>query len=387
MNILFVSHSSSTYGAELSLWDLLEHSRNTQWTPIVVCPAHGPLVSRIRHLGIETYVFPHFSWYSHHRSRIKYFVKKMLHYAGMVYLQHLHERCSFRLVYSNTLSSYIGALLASRHHVPHIWHLHEFLGENIPACFDEQHEKCLKWIGRISDRVIYNSETTKAAYSAWIPESLSTVIPNGTASKYFDAYGSRLQVKNKSVFDLSVIGKIIPIKRIEVALKALALLQSGDRDRYHLNIVGDGNPQYIQSLQRMAKTLHISESVMWNGYQEDPLPFYLKSDAVLVNSHLETFCRSACEAMASGCAVIVSDTGEPRRFVTNGETGYTYPEGDSTTLAQQVRKLDADHELRESIVRRAHEYARANWSVTTYAQKVVAIISAVIDGGNIKDDS
>jgi glycosyltransferase involved in cell wall biosynthesis len=382
MNVLFVSHSASTYGAENSLWDLLEHSCNDKWAPIVVCPAYGPLVSRLRQHGIKTYVFPHFSWYSHNPCRVKCRIKTILHRIGGAFLRSLHARYRFRLVYSNTLASFVGALFAHGCQVPHIWHLHEFLGENIRASFDQGYEKCMNWMGTVSDRVIYNSETTRAAYAGWIADSRGIVIPNGTARKYFDAFNSRSTSKDSPIFELSVIGKIIPAKRIEVAIKALASLQAGFNRRFLLNIVGDGDVNYVRSLQKTARILGVSELIAWHGYQEDPLPFYVRSDAVLVNSHLETFCRSACEAMASGCPVIVSDAGEPRRFVVSGETGYIYPEGNSTLLAEQVKILAGGPGLRDHIVLRARDYAKANWSMSIYTQRITSVIREVAEAGS-----
>jgi glycosyltransferase involved in cell wall biosynthesis len=377
MNILFISHSASTYGAESSLWDLLANFHYDEYTPIVVCPGYGPLVSRMRQLGIKTYVFPHFSWYSHRPGRVKYPIKKVLHEIGAAFLLSLHAGYRFRLVYSNTLSSFVGALFAYRRQVPHLWHLHEFLGENIRARFDEGQEKCLKWMGRVSNRVIYNSETTKAAYAGWIPDAMGVVIPNGTPKRFFDAFSSRSTDKSRPVFELCIIGKIVPIKRIEVALKALAILRSTSNRRFHMSIVGDGDSHYVRSLRRMAEDLSVSKSIAWHGYQEDPLQFYERSNVLLVNSHLETFCRSACEAMASGCPVIVSDAGEPRRFVLDGETGCVYPEGDSALLAEQVKKLATDHSLRDRIIRQAHNYAKENFEMAKYAQRIMSVIRGI----------
>jgi glycosyltransferase involved in cell wall biosynthesis len=382
MNVLFVSHSSSTYGAENALMDLLEHSQNSVWKPIVVCPFNGPLVTRIRDHGIKVYVFPHFSWYSHNPGRMKSRAKAILHRAGVAYLRMLHNRHEFRLVYSNTLSSYVGALFAAHHRLPHIWHLHEFLGENIRASFDAEKDESLRWMSNISNKVIFNSETTKAAYAGWISDARSVVIPNGVPERFFDAFKARRAPASRSIFELAVIGKIIPVKRIEVAIEALALLRKTTPKHFHLSIVGDGDSRYIRSLQQTANHLGVSDFVAWHGYQEDPLPFYSRSDVVLINSHLETFCRSACEAMASGCPVIVSDTGEPQRFVIDGKSGFVYPEGNSEMLAEKIEQLASLPNRRDRIIQQAHEYANANWSLSTYSQRILSTIQGVVESGS-----
>jgi len=378
MNILFVSHSSSTYGAENSLSDLLEHSLKSKWTPVVICPANGPLIARLRRYGIKAYVFPHYPWYSHNRSLLKHCVKAILHRVGAAYLGVLHKKHQFSLVYSNTLASFIGSAFASRRRIPHIWHLHEFLGQNIPATFDMGESASMRYLKLVSDKVIFNSETTRAWYAGQISDSKGIVIPNGLAARYFDAFDRRVLRSGNRPFHLSVIGKVVPIKKVEVALNALARLQADANMKYVLNIVGDGDARYVAFLRKEADSLGISASIEWHGYQEDPLPFYLMSDAVLINSHLETFSRSACEAMATGCPVVVSDVGEPRRYIIEGETGCVYPVGDCASLAGQVQKLVRDRALVNCIVSRAHEYAKENWAVDTYALRIASVIDEVV---------
>ena len=60
--ILFISHDSSLYGAQLSLLGLLEKLDRSRFEPFVVAHHEGPLVDAIRKLGIIVFISPIVHW-------------------------------------------------------------------------------------------------------------------------------------------------------------------------------------------------------------------------------------------------------------------------------------------------------------------------------------
>ena len=82
----------------------------------------------------------------------------------------------------------------------------------------------------------------------------------------------------------------------------------------------------------------------------DDMAAGLKLASVVVSASLEpeAFGRVAVEAQAMGRPVIATDHGGARETVEDGRTGWRYPPGDATALAEAVQKaLELDESARE----------------------------------------
>lgn len=69
----------------------------------------------------------------------------------------------------------------------------------------------------------------------------------------------------------------------------------------------------------------------------------------------------AVEAMASGRPVVASNVGGLADSVVNGETGFLVPPGDAEALADKLRELLDDPELRAEIGRRGRARVEENF--------------------------
>ena len=114
------------------------------------------------------------------------------------------------------------------------------------------------------------------------------------------------------------VGRIQPLKGIDILLKAIALATDDLPDlcgRLGLTIIG-GDPQAtidreMVRLTRLKKKLGISDLVTFLGARDqDTLPYYYSAAQVcVVPSYYESFGMVALEAMACGTPVIVSKVG------------------------------------------------------------------------------
>ena len=88
-------------------------------------------------------------------------------------------------------------------------------------------------------------------------------------------------------------------------------------------------------------------------------PVYLAlADVTVMPSHYESFGMVALESMACGTPVIASRVGGLATLVRDGETGYLVPAESPDALADRLRTLLADDDLRLRLGRQAAAYAR-----------------------------
>lgn len=166
---------------------------------------------------------------------------------------------------------------------------------------------------------------------------------------------------------LLFVGRIQPLKGVDVAVRALAAL---DRSDATLLIVGgasgaDGDDE-VAMLHALVTELGLNERVRY----VDPQPHYLlatyyrAADVVLVPSRSESFGLVALEAAACGTPVVAAAVGGLRTLVDHGHSGFLVDGRDPAVYASYTAELlDNDslaHEMAHRAATRSLDYT---WSL------------------------
>jgi glycosyltransferase involved in cell wall biosynthesis len=83
----------------------------------------------------------------------------------------------------------------------------------------------------------------------------------------------------------------------------------------------------------------------WSSPGVDVEAFMKQADIFLIPTHADTYALAAVEAMAQGCAVIISNLEPLPEVAPDGETGFVVPVGDARALAQKLAQLVSDRAL------------------------------------------
>jgi glycosyltransferase involved in cell wall biosynthesis len=163
------------------------------------------------------------------------------------------------------------------------------------------------------------------------------VKPARTPEELRKAYGVR---DDQTV--IGIVGNVREWKGQETVVRALI-----DVLEVHPNVVcffvGAASPRdkaYQERLDRIIDDAGIRENVRFTGYQSDPASFVNMMSIVMHASvQPEPFGMVVLEAMAQRKPVIGSRAGGVVEMVVEGETGHTFPPGDSATLARMLVEL------------------------------------------------
>jgi Glycosyltransferase len=152
-------------------------------------------------------------------------------------------------------------------------------------------------------------------------------------------------------------GRLIPRKGFVDLIKAFHLVCSQLPSR--LVFIGEGDER--QRLEELVAKLHLKESVLFLGYQENPFKFIGQSRIFVLSSHREGFANVIIEAMACGAPVISTRCPSgPDEIISDGENGLLVPVGDVDALAEAILKLLKDEPLRKRLAeagrRRAEDF-------------------------------
>ena len=140
---------------------------------------------------------------------------------------------------------------------------------------------------------------------------------------------------------LLVVGRLETVKRIDLAIRALALGSS----RLRLVIVGDGSQRH--ALERMVRESSVGDRVTFKGSVsgDDLVALYADALAVVYTPFDEDFGYVTLEAFLSGKPVITAaDSGGTLEFVIDGENGFVCAPA-AEAIAGAVDRLAADAAL------------------------------------------
>lgn len=197
------------------------------------------------------------------------------------------------------------------------------------------------------------------------------VVPPGVDHAFFspgDRAGARLALGLDDHPVLLFVGRIQPLKGLDVAVRALATAERSDA--VLVAVGGTSGPAgnvHLAEVTTMARELGVLDRIRFVPAQPHHLlsTFYRAADAVLVPSRSESFGLVALEAAACGTPVIAADVGGLRTLVRHGESGFLVPDRDPAAFAARVDDVLADHALARDLaaggVRVARDYT---WSTT-----------------------
>lgn len=110
----------------------------------------------------------------------------------------------------------------------------------------------------------------------------------------------------------------------------------------HLYLAGDGKKRIKNSIKKIVHALQLTNEVHFLGKVADVPERLAQVRIFVLSTHWEGMPLALIEAMAAGCACIVSDVIGAREVIENGETGLLVPESDPQALATAIFRLTTD---------------------------------------------
>ena len=179
---------------------------------------------------------------------------------------------------------------------------------------------------------------------------------------------------------IGYLGRIVAEKGLKTLLYALEQISELP---WRLVMVGKG--EYEAEFQQLAQKLQLNHKINYLGYiPHDQAPLYLAAfDLAVVPSETqanwkEQFGRVIIESMACGTAVVGSDSGEIPYLIKATGGGLVFPEAKPTALAEQLKKLIGDRDLREHLAQQGRQAVIANYTNAALARSFADTIEKVI---------
>ncbi len=379
MRILFLHSSSDLYGASKILLITVKILKKYGHAPLVVLSEEGLLSLKLKKEQIE------FRLIKLGIVRRKYFnFKGLINRFWTLWLakNQLIRICNeenIDLIYSNTAAVIVGAWVAKKCHLKHIYHIHEIIQSPSWFAFFIH-----KMIAKNADHVIAVSQAVKNNLATVIPEHKISVIYNGLdySSLATDQILAEKLSLNPNHLIIGMIARVHPWKGQSYFIDlAAALLQK--KPTLTFIMVGDaypGNEYLYNELDAKIDTLGLKRHFINLGYREDITAILNTLDLfVLPSTAPDPFPTVILEAMACKKAVIATAQGGALEMIEHQVSGIHIPLDNAQKASEIISPYLSDKKLRKTMGQAAQQKVNTYFSLTAFEKKMLHLLTVIYE--------
>lgn len=365
MKVLYITDPGIVGGATRSLVDVVSAMSDRGIECVVCTSSYNELNDELNKLKISNFASGHRSAMDTPAYKIwKRPLKKVIR--GLEYhltlprvIQQIERKINMYgvdLIHTNSARNDIGCILAKKYNIPHIMHIREFGKEDFECiCYRRNYEK---FLNAHTTRFIAISQAVK---EAWVGRGISSekisVIYNGVDNTRIIP----TEVSNSLIeapLSMVIVGGVCEAKGQLQIIEAIGRLPDRIKNNIQLDIIGWGDPVYIEKIKFRIEQLEIVDKVQLLGARSDVYQLLKNYNIGLTCSRAEGFGRVTAEYMHARLGVIVSDTGANQELVQNEVNGLVYEYGNVNELAKCICRLYDDRALLSELANNAYYRAR-----------------------------
>jgi glycosyltransferase involved in cell wall biosynthesis len=197
------------------------------------------------------------------------------------------------------------------------------------------------------DGFIFNSKTTQRVVNDLIGNNKPSVVVYPPTDRFEETIlEHEIRARSESdEFRILFLGNVIRRKGLHTLLDAM----ESQSPKVYLDVIGaiSSEPGYAAAMLQKTQELGLSNRVHFHGplEKEELIPNLRQAHLLVVPSSYEGYGIVYLEGMGFGLPAIGTTAGAASEIITDGETGYLIPPGDSEGLAVLLQFLAKDREL------------------------------------------
>lgn len=172
------------------------------------------------------------------------------------------------------------------------------------------------------------------------------------------------------------LSRIDPKKGLDILFEAVA---RGEEVKCRLVIAGDGKPDYVEQLKRLAGSLGIAARVTWLGRIDgaEKANAFAAADVYVLPSHSENFGIALAEALSHGLPCISTRGVAISQAIAEAEAGLVV-ETASTAVADAITALLRDEPLRRKLGTNARALVASEYSLEAMGKRLVKMYERIL---------
>ncbi|MEM9104138.1 MAG: glycosyltransferase family 4 protein [Pseudomonadota bacterium] len=256
----------------------------------------------------------------------------------------------------------------------HIWHHRQdptAIGANILAPILADRIVCVSRFAKPSRPIRSIDHKTSVIHS---PFEFPSTIPD--ADRSHEELCKELDLPHDSSL-LGFFGNFVKRKRADHFIRSIAALrQAMPEENIHGLIFGEAHlvsPGFDAYCEELVRELELTEQIHFMGFRSPIEAAIAGVDVTLVPALNEPFGRTLIEAMFLGTPVVATDHGGNPEAIKDGINGFLVEPDNPESFVPPVKSLLKDPQLREGILKNAHEDASTNYTRQIHVQKMSAL--------------
>lgn len=377
MKIAIICHDHSFSGANRSLIDWIKYRIQDVEIIIFLPRPYKDIQMELMKYGVKVFI----GYYS---NPVRYLYKRtsknrMMDFIKRIYAKLINPISIFRMrriikkervdiVHSNSMATLVGATIAMKANIPHVWHLREFMEEDhrithlnpswLKKCCDYSYGICI-------------SNVIKEKYEQVFCENKCNVIYN--TIEYLESYKKTRRFMEDGICNIVLVGQISANKGQFDAIRAVEYLEHAGYP-VKLYIYGTGDDE--KALKDYVLQKKISD-VEFCGYCKSITEKRKDIDIALMCSYNEALGRVTIEAMYYENLLIGANAGSTTYIVQNYETGLLYSRGDTEDLVKMIKWAIENPIKVDEILLNAKNYALSRFS-KSIAPEIVSLYNKIL---------
>ena len=196
-------------------------------------------------------------------------------------------------------------------------------------------------------------------------------MPTGVTAERTATLKQKLNILGE--FNIGLLGRISEYKGQHLLIEAIEKLQ-WQGILVQAWIVGAAFEQdYLEKLQQMVTEKKLTDQIHFLDFYEPAIELMSCFEAVVLTTKNETFGLVLIEAMQAGVAVIGSNAGGVPEIIDHGKTGLLFDTWNSDSLAEAIRQLYENKDLRHRLAEAGQKKAQSHFQLETQYGKVLEV--------------
>lgn len=381
MRVLYFMNHADQGGAALALYDLIvEIKKTSDIVPVVITGKNNNLNKMLSDIGIENYSAPFKNFMSSSKNpewlfkgllKIRYSIGQQI---AIRKIEKIIDFSTIDIIHTNLNRIDIGAILAKKYDIPHIWHIREHAdGRDFKLISLKKNP--IEYMNSFASKHIYISKSVK---NVWDEKGLNNqngyIIYDGVRTELYHQNFEKRSKKLHMIF----LGGYAESKGQENLIDALKDLRQEDKDKIVIDFFGNGSEEYVKKLKNKIEKNGLLSIMNIHLYQQNIWKIVPDYDVGLTCSHLEGFGRVTVEYMMAGLCPIASNGGATPEIVQHGETGILYDSLDEGSLRDAIIWAINNPEAVHRIGENAAKSARRCFSMEKHAKEIKKLYYEVL---------
>ena len=376
--MLFVTGATAIGGAEIDLLHLVRYLKEHEVAFILACPDHGPFYDRVKGEGLQTIPIKLGASFGRWRGLNIFspttYVQLYRFYKVVKPIVRKHD---IKLIFAQQelkeklFAAFVGQMLGLRvawaeHGMFHPW------VKSTPVRF--LYSLVAK---RFVSVIICPAQAVRTQLSGFgISGDKIAVIHNGVPQ--VEATSSSSSIRNEfgltdEQIVVTTVTRLFYRKGVQDLVRAVAKIKQ-QLPNLRLLIVGDG--RYRPDLEKLASELSVTDSIVFAGFRAEPASLVMASD-IFINPSFDSegMPLAILEAMSAQKPVVAASVGGVAECVTDDVTGLLVPPRDVDAMADAIKALVLDRDLRERLGSAGYESFLENFQVDHMCERTMRLLA------------